>query len=256
MVTDVGVQRVPVPGHLLGAVGPGDRAERAGNTGGGRGAGHRRPVRGTASVAARLARGGVRGERVHGQALGVGEHSHPAGLAGLQRRRATAGRGCRGARAGLGDDQQHQGHGRDHGDQGLCHGYPGQHPGQPLARAAAIGHDLRGHGEQAEHGERGHLDEPGDYPRGGTDLGEAEQADPDRQQVSGQGGQGEPGAKRGHHRVAGGQHRGGQDEPGDHLEQEQPADGRDVLESGQVQVKVDRRSRRQQPSPGDPEHGL
>src|SRR5205814_1837503 len=84
-------QRVPVPGHLLGAVGPGDRAERAGNTGGGRGAGHRRPVRGTASVTARLARGGVRGERVHGQALGVGEHSHPAGLAGLQRRRATTG---------------------------------------------------------------------------------------------------------------------------------------------------------------------
>src|SRR2546430_13672882 len=33
------------------------------------------------------------------------------------------------------------------------------------------------------------------------------------------------------------------------LEQEQPADGRDVLEAGQVQVEVDRCSRRQQRRP-------
>src|SRR5215470_16249095 len=43
-VRGVGIQRVPVVGDLLGAVGPGDRAERAGDAlPGGRGPGHRRP---------------------------------------------------------------------------------------------------------------------------------------------------------------------------------------------------------------------
>jgi len=55
------------------------------------------------------------------------------------------------------------------------------------------------------------------------------------------------------HPVAGGEHQGSQAEPGDHLEQEQPADGGDVLEPGQIQVKVDRGGGRQQPRPRDPE---
>src|SRR6516164_4061503 len=45
-VRHVGVQRVPVPGHLLGAVGPGGRAEAARDARGvGRSARYRRPVR-------------------------------------------------------------------------------------------------------------------------------------------------------------------------------------------------------------------
>src|SRR5690348_16818367 len=43
-VADVGVQRVPVPGGLLGPVGPGDHAERASHAGTGAGRpGHGRP---------------------------------------------------------------------------------------------------------------------------------------------------------------------------------------------------------------------
>src|SRR6516165_11291732 len=86
-VRHVGVQRVPVPGHLLGAVGPGGRAEGAGDARGvGRSAGHRRPVRRAAGVAVGLARG-VRGEPIHGEPLGVGEHGDAADLAGLDRDR-------------------------------------------------------------------------------------------------------------------------------------------------------------------------
>src|SRR5215467_6667360 len=101
-VPHVGVQRMPVPGDLLGAIGPGGRAERAGDARSGRGAGHRRPVGGTVSVAVRLARA-VRGERVHGGSRGVGEHGDAADLAGLEYHRAAAGCGRRGARPGDGD---------------------------------------------------------------------------------------------------------------------------------------------------------
>src|SRR5436190_17455539 len=57
-VADVGVERVAVPGRLLGAVRSGDHGERAGYAGaGGGGPGYRRPVGGAASVAVRLGRG-------------------------------------------------------------------------------------------------------------------------------------------------------------------------------------------------------
>src|SRR3954447_2560215 len=63
-VGGIGVQRVPVVGGLLGAIGPGDRAERAGDAlPGGRRTGHRRPDLRAGPGA--LRRGGrVRGERV------------------------------------------------------------------------------------------------------------------------------------------------------------------------------------------------
>src|SRR5207247_4817319 len=66
----VGVQRVAVVGRLRGAVGPGDRAELAGDAWPGlRGAGYGRPVSGTGPGAPGGHRG-VRGEPVQGEALG------------------------------------------------------------------------------------------------------------------------------------------------------------------------------------------
>src|SRR6266487_906747 len=63
-IADVGVQRMPVVCELLGAVGSPDRANPARHAGAGRdGAGHRGPVRCTASVALGCG-GGVGGERV------------------------------------------------------------------------------------------------------------------------------------------------------------------------------------------------
>src|ERR1700722_15507316 len=83
-VADVGVQRVPVVGELAGAAGPGDRADPARQARAGRGgAGYRGPVRGAAAVALRRGRG-IRGERVEGEALGVGQYRRSADRGGLQ----------------------------------------------------------------------------------------------------------------------------------------------------------------------------
>src|SRR5690242_15248754 len=74
LVAGEGVQRVPVVGGLLAAVGPGNGAERAGHAGAG---GHRardhRPEGQAGTLA--LGRGrGVDGEPVQDHALGVGQH--------------------------------------------------------------------------------------------------------------------------------------------------------------------------------------
>ena len=107
---------------------------------------------------------------------------------------------------------------------------------------------------QARQGREGsHLDHPGDDPRGRPDLLEPEQADPQGQEVAAQGGQGEPGAGRRGEPCTGRQHRGTEPEGRDHLEQEQPADRRDRPVAGQVQVKVNRARRDQQPAPGQPQ---
>src|SRR5262249_24480578 len=94
-----------------------------------------------------------------------------------------------------------------------------------------------------------------DDSRGSADLFETEQAEPYRQQVAAQGGHGEPRAQGRHDLVASCEHQGGQGEPGDHLEQEQPADGGYVLVAGQIKIKVYRGGGRQQPRPRDPERG-
>src|SRR5207245_2581574 len=95
VVADVGVQRVPVVRGLRGAVGAGDRADLPGDPGSGRHVpGYRRPVGGAVPVADGLVRL-VRGERVEGEALGVGEQVLAAdgpGVQGLTTATAAAGR--------------------------------------------------------------------------------------------------------------------------------------------------------------------
>src|SRR5207249_7964281 len=85
VVADVRVQRVTVVGGLRGAVGPGDRADLPGDPGPGRHVPrYRRPVGGAVAVADGLVHA-VRGERVEGQALGVGEQVLAGDLPGIQR---------------------------------------------------------------------------------------------------------------------------------------------------------------------------
>src|ERR1700759_1162077 len=72
-VGDVGVQRVPVVGGLLGSAGADDRAEPARDAGtGGRLSGQRRPVLRADTSAGRAGRG-IGGEPVQSQALEVGQ---------------------------------------------------------------------------------------------------------------------------------------------------------------------------------------
>jgi PAS domain S-box-containing protein len=237
-VANVGVQRVAIVGGLGRAVGPLDRAELAGYPWGGRDrALDRRPVGRTRSVAHRLG-GGIRREPVQREALGVGQHAHPSDLHHFQ---AVAG-GYRAGAAGRasGHAEQHQcddGHSGDHGPGGRDGGdYPVhqliQRPGRAGLAAA------RGYGHDCQHRERGYLDDSGDDPGRGAHLGEPEQPDPDGQQVASQRGQGEPGAGRRGQPAAGQQHRDGQGEGRDDLEQEQPADGRNRPVAGQVQIQV------------------
>src|SRR5215471_9174789 len=89
-VRDVGVERVPVVHGLGCAVGAGDRAELSGDSVPSRGGAHRRRPE-LRAEAVTLRRGpGIRGKRVEGEALRVGQHSGTANRCGLQR---AAGRG-------------------------------------------------------------------------------------------------------------------------------------------------------------------
>src|SRR5262249_34543065 len=84
-VREVGVEGMPVVGGLDRAVWPLDRAQRAGDPGpGGGGAGDRRPEVGAAPVALGDIRG-VGGERVEGEALGIGQHGGAVNRGGFQR---------------------------------------------------------------------------------------------------------------------------------------------------------------------------
>ena len=132
---------------------------------------------------------------------------------------------------------------------------PGREPAAGGGLHGLLGLPGGGGGEGGQRGEGGHLDHPGDDSRGGADLLEPEQADPHRQQVPAEGGQGEPGACRGDEPTAGREHGRGQAEGRDHLEQEQPAEGGDRPVAGQVQVQVDRPGRGQQPGAGQPQPG-
>ena len=131
------------------------------------------------------------------------------------------------------------------------------------SRCAAAG---RGGGERerGQHREGGRLDQAGGDAGGGADFREPEQPGPDRQQVAAEGGQreagsgggGQPAGQQCGGRPAGdGQHRQGEAERRDHLQQEQPPDGRDGPVPGQVQVKMDRRGGGQQPRTRDPQDG-
>ena len=81
-------------------------------------------------------------------------------------------------------------------------GDPGREPGRSRCRAAGrgLGRGVRRDRSQRERGqdrECGHLDHAGGDARGGADLFEPEQPDPDRQQIAAQGGQREGGSPRG-----------------------------------------------------------
>ena len=130
---------------------------------------------------------------------------------------------------------------------------PPRRPRYASPEAAAAGLACHQTRQTRQGGEGSHLYHSRDDPGRRPDLREPEQADPQRQQVAAQGGQGEPGAGRRGEPVAGRQHRHTKPEGRDHLEQEQPADRRDRPVAGQVQVKVNRAGRDQQPAPGHPQ---
>ena len=167
---------------------------------------------------------------------------------------AAAGAGAAGG--GGRDGEQHRG--EDGGGGGAqLRGAAGRggEPGQDAARPVLRGGPGRGEGVAGQGGERGDLQHAGGDPGGGADFLEAEQADPDRQQVAAEGGQGEPGRGGGGEPAAQRQHRQGEAERGDDLQQEQPADGRDGPVTGQVQVQVDRPAGDQQPRAGQQQRG-
>ena len=149
---------------------------------------------------------------------------------------------------------------------GGCRGDLGEESGRGRCRAPGRGRG-RGSGvrpgggkrERGQDRERGHLDHAGHDARGGADLFESEQPDPDRQQVAAEGGQREDGSRRGRQPArddvpaAGHQHGQREGEGGDDLQQEQPADGRNRPVAGQVQVQVDRPGGDQQAGARDPQ---
>ncbi len=251
-VTQVGVQGTAVVGGLRGAVRPGDGAEPSGNARTGfRRAGDRGPV-GRATAGATGRGRGVGREPVQREALGVGQHGGSVGLSGSQH--LTAGRRRGTAAAGRGGDiyaEQCDAEHRDQRDasQRRRQGTPDE-PGNRLGESA----QQDGHGQGRE---GGHVDYPGDDPGGRADLAEAEQPNPQRQQVTAQrrqreqrtrgGGQGE-----GHDGPDRDENRESEPEGGDHLQQEQPANGRDGPVPGQVQVQVDRAGGDQESRPGGP----
>jgi hypothetical protein len=108
---------------------------------------------------------------------------------------------------------------------------------------------IGGNHGQRQRREGSHLDQASGDPRPRPDLLEAEQPDPDRQQVGAEGGQRERRARGGGQPAASHQRRYGQHESHDDLQQEQPADGGDLPVPGQVVVQVNTGGHGQQQRP-------